>query len=162
MKQFPLVLLLLISISSYEQQPKKHLKVLKDSSWSQKNLEAAHIVTKAFTTGDISQIDIAVTPNFIDHTGMGDAGRDSLKAMIIAMHIQFPDIKNEIIKEMADNDYAFLLVRSKGTSNGEMGIPAGPFEMNEIEVLKFKNGKITEHWAYLQFKDIMKMMPQQK
>lgn len=162
MQQFFLLLLLLISVSSYEQQPKKPLKVLKDSSLSRKNLEAAHIVTKAFTTGDISQIDKVVAPDFIDHTDRGDAGRDSLKAMIIAMHIQFREIKNEIIKEMADNDYAFLLVRSTGTSNGEMGMPAGPFEMNEIEMLKFKNGKITEHWSYLQLKDVMKMIPQQK
>jgi predicted SnoaL-like aldol condensation-catalyzing enzyme len=154
MKYFILILLSITSTYSLAQDQQK--------TWPQKNLEAAHVVNKAFATGDISEIDSVVAADFVDHSDRGDVGRDSLKTMIKMVHKQYPDMKSEIVKEMADDDYAFLLMRTTGTSNGEMGMPKGPYEMNAIEVLKFKNGKITEHWSYMELRDVMKMLPQQK
>lgn len=130
-----------------------------DNSIAEKNLAASHVVDKAFETGDVSSIDNVVTGDFVDHTDHGDKNRDSLKTMITMMHKEFPDMKMETIKEMADDDYVFSLMRYTGTSNGQMGMPKGPYDMKTMEVVKFKDGKAVEHWAYMQPADVMKMMP---
>jgi len=46
-----------------------------------------------------------------------------------------------------------------GTSNGSMpDMPAGPYDMNGIEVVRFKDGKAVEHWAFMDAREMMKMM----
>jgi predicted ester cyclase len=152
----PLILLILCTISTYSFSQ----NALK--STSQSYLEAAHAVNKAFVTGDISKIDDAVAADFVDHSDRGDFGRDSLKAMIKTMHQQFPDMKAEIITESVNDNYVFMLMQTSGTSNGEMGIPKGPFIMQAIELLRFNKGKIVEHWSYMELRDIMKIISQQK
>ena len=123
------------------------------------NLAAFRTVVEAFEKGDISKIDSVVAPDFIDHTDQGDKGRDSLKAMIQTMHTQMPDMKSEAVRELADDDYVFGLLRYTGTSDGKMGMPAGPFDFKTLEVVKFKDGKAVEHWAYMEPREMMKMMP---
>lgn len=131
----------------------------KDHSMAEKNLAASHIVNKAFETGNAGEIDNAIASDFVDHTDQGDKNRDSLKTMIGMMHKEFPDMKMEMIKEMADDDYVFSLMHYTGTSNGKMGMPKGPYDMKTMEVVRFKDGKAVEHWAYMQPADVMKMMP---
>ena len=128
------------------------------SSMAEKNLAASNIVTKAFETGDASMIDSAVAADFVDHTDHGDANRDSLKATIQMIHKMFPDMKAEVIKQVADNDYVFSMERYTGNSNGEMGMPKGPFDMHAVQVMKFKDGKAVEHWEYTQWQEMEKMM----
>lgn len=131
----------------------------KDNSMTEKNLAASHVVDKAFETGDPGGIDSVVSGDFVDHRDRGDVkGRDSLKAMITSMHKDFPDMKMEHIKELADDEYVFSLNRYTGTSNGEMGMPKGPYDMKAIEVVKFKDGKGVEHWSFMESADMMKMM----
>jgi predicted SnoaL-like aldol condensation-catalyzing enzyme len=129
-----------------------------DNSMTQKNLDASHIVTKAFETGDASMIDSAIASDFVGHTERGDMGRDSLKAMIVSMHKEFPDMKMETTKELGDNDYVFTLIHNSGTSNGTMGMPKGPFDLHSMEVVRFKDGKAVEHWSYVDAGEMMKMM----
>lgn len=129
------------------------------SAMAQKNLEALHTVNKAFETGDVSHIDEVVAADFVDHSDRGDMGRDSLKAMITQMHKSGMDMKMEVIKEMADDDYAFEMVRYYGNGDGVM-MPAGPYNMHAVEVVRFKDGKGVEHWAYMDVGEMMKMMGQ--
>ena len=131
-----------------------------DNSMVQKNLESSHIVNKAFETGDHSMIDSAVASDFVDHSEHGDMGRDSLKAMITMVHKAMPDVKMEVIKELADNDYVFTLMHFTGTCDGSMGMPKGPVDMHQIQVVRFKDGKGVEHWAYTENTEVMKMMGQ--
>lgn len=131
----------------------------KDNAMAEKNLAASHIINKAFESGDTSAIDKAVADNFVDHTDMGDKNRDSLKAMIVVMKKEFPDMKMEIIKEVADNDYVFSLLRWTGTSNGQMGMPKGPYDMKAMEVVRYNDGLAVEHWTYMQPANVIKMMP---
>jgi hypothetical protein len=49
-------------------------------------------------------------------------------------------------------------MRYSGTSDGSMGMPKGPFDMTSIELVKFRDGKAIEHWAFMQPQDMMKMM----
>ena len=128
------------------------------SDAAKKNLASSHIVSDAFMSGDVSKIDDAVAPDFVDHTDMGDKGRDSLKSMITNMKKTMGDMKMTLIKEVADDDYVFSEMEFTGTSNGEMGMPKGPYDVHGIEVVKFKDGKAIEHWEYERNDDVMKMM----
>jgi predicted SnoaL-like aldol condensation-catalyzing enzyme len=130
----------------------------KMSAQAEKNLAASHIVVDAFETGDVSKIDSAVASDFVDHTDKGDVGRDSLKAMIKTWKAASKDNKTDIIKELADDEYVFSWMRFTGTSDGSMGMPAGPYDMKSIEVVRFKDGKAVEHWGFMEVRDMMKMM----
>jgi len=125
----------------------------------QKNIAANDVVIKAFETGDVSGIDSVIAPDFIDHTDMGDKkGPDSLKAMISMVRNHFKDMKMEKVREVADDEYVFSWMRYSGTGDGTMGMPKGPYNMNSIEVSKFKDGKAVEHWAFVNAQEMMKMM----
>jgi predicted SnoaL-like aldol condensation-catalyzing enzyme len=134
----------------------------KMSDQAEKNIAASHVVADAFQTGDISKIDSVVASDFVDHTERGDMGRDSLKAMITMMHATNKDMKMETIKDLADDEYVFSWLRFTGTSDGSMGMPAGPYDMSSIEVVRFKDGKAVEHWGFMEMRDMMKMMQQHK
>jgi predicted ester cyclase len=132
-----------------------------DNDASKKNLEASHVIDQAFKTGDVSKIDSVVAGDFLDHRDYGDVkSRDSLKALIKMVHDTFKDMKMETIHEISDKDYVYTWMRYSGTSNGEMGMPKGPYDMSGIELSKFKDGKVVEHWAFMNMRDMMKMMPQ--
>jgi predicted SnoaL-like aldol condensation-catalyzing enzyme len=128
------------------------------SEAARKNLDAFHAVDTAFQTGDISLIDSVVASDFVDHTPKGDRNRDSLKAMITMMK-NAGTMKSEIKKEFADDEYVMAWMHWTGTSDGSMpDMPAGPIDMNGIEVVRFKDGKAVEHWAFMDARDMMKMM----
>ncbi|MFN2458904.1 MAG: ester cyclase, partial [Chitinophagaceae bacterium] len=131
----------------------------KNSSLQQKNLEASHAINRAFETGDVSGIDSVVADDYVDHTDRGDMkGRDSLKAMVNFVRSNFRDMKMEIVHEVADGDYVFSWNRYTGTSEGSEGMPKGPYDMEAVEVLRFRDGKIMEHWSFMDMQDMMKMM----
>jgi predicted SnoaL-like aldol condensation-catalyzing enzyme len=128
----------------------------------EKNIDASNVIMNAFQTGDVAGIDSVVADDFIDHTDRGDMkGRDSLKAMVKWIHTNMKDMKTEKVKEVADGEYVFSWMRYTGTSDGSMGMPNGPYDMESIEVSKYKDGKAIEHWAFMEMQDVMKMMPQQ-
>ena len=130
------------------------------SAKAKANIAASNAVGEAFLTGDVSKIDSVVASDFVDHTDRGDkVGTDSLKAAIAAMQKVGSNMKMEIIKQVADDDYVFTWQRYTGTSDGSMGMPAGPYDMAAIEVAKFKDGKAIEHWNFMETREMMKMMP---
>jgi uncharacterized Fe-S cluster-containing radical SAM superfamily protein len=86
---------------------------------------------------------------------------DSIKAGFAPVHkMAVNDLRLEVVKELADSDYVFQWVRTTGTAaTADMGVPVGSkFSVAMISVSKFKNGKATEHWEFMQPADIMKMM----
>ncbi len=138
---------------------KNNDNVAKNSSSEEKNLAAFNVVSNAFETGNVSGIDSVVADDYVDHSDRGDIkGRDSLKAMIVVMHDFMKNGKTETIHKAAKDDFVYGWMRYTGTSNGEMGMPVGPYDMQSVEVVKFKDGKATEHWAFMEMQDVMEMM----
>ncbi len=68
--------------------------------------------------------------------------------------------KAEVIRELADDDYVMSWIHDKGKykTDGEGHKAGQTFDMESVEVAKFSNGKITEHWTMMQPNDVMKMM----
>jgi len=114
-----------------------------DNSAVQKNIDVGHAFNKAIETGDVNALDSILADDAVDHAGEnGDIkGKDSIKAELARIHTRFSDMKMETVKEIAGEDYLFQWIRFTGTSNGSMGMPAGPFDISAIEVAKFKTAK---------------------
>lgn len=116
------------------------------------------MINHAFETGDVSKLDSAVADDFLDHTERGDVrGRDSLIAMVKMVRQTNKDMKMEIIREVADDEYVFSWMHFSGTSDGTM-MAAGPYDMSSIELAKFRDGKAIEHWSFMEPREMMKMM----
>ena len=107
-------------------------------------------------SGNMDGIDTLVDAGFVEHTPPPGTtvgpGIEGLKAMMKMGHDMAPDSKFEIINYCESNDMAYVHYNWKGTNTGAMGegMPATnkAFDINGVDVLKFVNGKCTEHWGY--------------
>ena len=65
----------------------------------------------------------------------------------------------DLMNELANDDWVFSEMHFTGTSDGSMGMPAGPYDIHAIQVVKFNSdSKAIEHWEYMRNDDMMKMM----
>ena len=130
------------------------------NSKAQKNMEVDDAISKAFETNNASMLDSLLSPDFIDHTGMGDRkGIDSVKSMLKMMYSQFKDMKMDRKRQWADDDYVVDWVRYTGTnSTPMMGMPAGPYDFKGIELSRFSNAKAVEHWFFWDDQTMAEMM----
>lgn len=128
---------------------------------AEKNLEASHAINKAIETGDVSNLDKYIAADAVDHAGMmGDVkGLDSIKSHLAVIHTMADEMKMTIIKELADDEYVFQWMKISGvTKTPDMGAPVGTrFDMNALQVSKYKDGKATEHWEFMLPKEVMGM-----
>ena len=166
MKQFPFTLLIafVTSLAACNTSTTPAPAPAIDST-AQRNLAANNAVNKAIETGDVSNLGDYIASDAIDHSGEhGDViGIDSIKKALAPLHkMATNDLKMEVVKELADSEYVFQWVRTTGTAaTKEMGVPIGSkFSVTMISVSKFKNGKATEHWEFMQPAEMMKMMSQ--
>ena len=121
-----------------------------ENSKAQKNMEAWHTVSMAFSTGNTELLDNVIADDYIDHTLRGDfKGRDSVKANVIRMRANYQDMKMKIIKELADDEYGFFWMQFNGKKVGAAGTASVPFEITSIQVVKFSDGRAVEHWEYV-------------
>ena len=138
------------------------------SDKAKKNLESATAIGKMFESGDFSKLGDYVAADGVDHSGMkGEIkGVDSMKAAYTQMMSMMGDMKNETVKELADDDYVFQWMKESATSKVDdpmMGTKAGSRNtFNAIEVTKFNSdGKASDHWSFISWGDMMNMMPKQ-
>ena len=94
--------------------------------------------------------------------GKDIVGIDSVKAFIGNIHNYFDGLKMESMSEATSEDgvYHFALVRMTGTAKqNPWGMPVGQKvdDMN-VDVVKIKDGKASEHWMFASQKDMMEMM----
>jgi hypothetical protein len=130
------------------------------SAAAQKNLDANHAVNNAFVTKDFSKIGDYIAADAVDHSDYGDVvGIDSIKAEFIKWSAM-ADEKMETIKELADSEYVMSWSRSIGTMKKDgMHLKAGDtYNMEALEITKFKDGKAVEHWTMMKPADVAKMM----
>ena len=134
-----------------------------DNSQNKKNLENNKKVIKAIETGDAAVIDSLIASDAVDHqtpTGMDLKGPDSVRHMLKDMHNHMKDLKFDIIADAANGDYIFTLSKFKGTcTDASMGMPAGTkMDMTGVDVVKVKDGKMVEHWGFVDANEMMKNM----
>ncbi|HEV7781925.1 MAG TPA: nuclear transport factor 2 family protein [Chitinophagaceae bacterium] len=167
MKKFLIILsagafLFLTSCGTKKEDAKKEEGGMSEAT--KKNIEANNAIMKMFETGDYSKIGDYLAPGVVDHAGpKGDiVGIDSMKAYFAQMGEMMSNMKNDIVKTLADDEYVMCWVKGSATAKVDIpdfGMKAGDSHTGEsVEVSKFKDGKCTDHWTFMSAADIGKMM----
>lgn len=130
---------------------------------NEKNLANNRKAIKAIETGDAATIDSLIASDAIDHqgpNGMVIKGSDSVRHMLADMHNHVKDLKIDIIADAANGDYIFVLSHFTGSVNDSfMGMPAGAtIDEKDVDVIKIKDGKMIEHWGFVDANEMMKHM----
>lgn len=140
-----------------------------DSSGSmdEQNLAKNRSIYKAIESGDSATIRSLIADDGVDHQGPngGDLkGADNIAHMLTDMHNHVKDLKFNVIADAARGDYIFAMVEVDGTAiDNTMGMPAGSsMKGKSVDVVKVKDGKMVEHWGFLDWQDVMKMSAQPK
>jgi ketosteroid isomerase-like protein len=141
-------------------------KVAGSNDASGKNAENMKAVYHAFETGDVSKIGDIMADDVTDHNANPDnsdvKGRDSVLKMISQFHTYFDNLKMEPMHDATSPDgvYHYTTVRFTGKAKANpLGIPEGT-DMDDqiVDVVKFKDGKATDHWGYLSWNDFNEIM----
>ena len=126
-------------------------------------LATTHEVYRAIETGDSATLSKHISADAVDHGG-GPNGEDVKGAEVIRMlanfHKDIDNLKVEVIEEAASDDHIFAVVRMTGTTNKAVwGMPKGHnMDNKSIDLIKVKDGKMVDHWAYFEMAEVMKMM----
>lgn len=131
------------------------------SAATQKNLDAQAGIDQAFASKNFSKLSDYISADCINHSGAhGDVkGVDSMIAGL-EKWTAIADEKSEVVKLLADDEYSMMWEDLTGKYKVAFeGHQAGEtYKIQTIEVKKFKDGKVIEHWEFLQQADAMKMM----
>jgi steroid delta-isomerase-like uncharacterized protein len=103
---------------------------------------------------------VLLAEGFVDRSPIGDFASD--KTGVMQMHSMlfeaFSEFAAEIHDQVAENDKVVTRKTFRGIHTGNfMGIPATgrPIEIGVIDILRVRNGKITEHWCQVDLAGLM-------
>lgn len=125
------------------------------SATAKKNLEVNDAIMKAYEAGDFTKMGDYIAADAVDHGGeTGDIkGLDNIVSEMKRYRTMMPDMKVEMTRSLADDEYVYTWGKMTGTMNGKT------VTMSSVDVSKFKDGKAVEHWVYMDPKELMEMMP---
>jgi predicted SnoaL-like aldol condensation-catalyzing enzyme len=130
------------------------------TSQQDKDLANNAKVYTAIETGNTAPIDTLIATDAVDHDGPNGTpihGRDSILHMLANLHNQFKDLKLDIISSAENGDYIFTLVHFTGTpTDSSMG--GNKIDENGVDVIKVKDGKMSEHWGFSDNAEVGKRM----
>ena len=112
--------------------------------------------------GNLDLIDELFTEDFVEHEEFPGLTRDreGVKQFFAMFRAAFPDATFTVENVVAEGDLAVANVMVSGTHQGEfLGVPptGKPIEAREIDVVRFRDDRATEHWGVF---DAMGLMMQ--
>jgi predicted ester cyclase len=134
------------------------LSACNNEGGNNENISTARDIFKGIETGDSAKL-ASIAPDAVDHAGpMGEVtSGDSIKAYLLEMHNRVRDLKVEVLGEAANGDYVYTWTRMSGTAlDSSMGFPPNrAFSVRGVDITRFSNGKIVEHWGNVDQQDLM-------
>lgn len=103
---------------------------------------------------DLRAIDELVAEDIVDHIplpGQGP-GREGIAHALGLFYGAFPDLRIEVVQELAEGDVVAQVVRLTGTHRGEfMGMPATGKEISVLgsDFIRVREGRMVEHWGFV-------------
>ena len=145
----------------------EHAAMMKADSTAKAELAAreasVRAVFESMNTGNLDNIGDYVAENFLDHQqdpSITTTGIQGLKDMVSLLRGAYPDYHQDIVSMSTTGDMTFVHFRMKGTNTGpwgEMPATGKTMDVMGVDVLRFENDKVVEHWGYM---EEMKMMTQ--
>jgi predicted ester cyclase len=109
------------------------------------------IIEDGFSNGDVSVIDDIASPDFVEHQyGFSPPDATGVKEAITSLHQAFPDFSLTIEELVSSDDKVWGRMTGRGTHEGELGTmpPTGKeMEITVIDIMRFEDGKLIEHWG---------------
>lgn len=108
------------------------------------------LIEVGFNQGNLDVVEELVSPDAVEHQRGSKPGIEGTKATIATLHRWFSDFELTIVKLTADGDTVWALNRARGVNTGSvLGFPptGKSFEIDVIDVARFEDGKIVEHWG---------------
>ena len=119
------------------------------------------LIEEGFSQGKLEVLDDVFARNFIEHQdGFVPPNVEGVKGAIVSLRTAAPDLKLTIEEIIASGEKTWARITGRGTHRGPfMGRPATgrPFAITVIDICRFENGKIVEHWGVA---DRLSMMAQ--
>lgn len=119
---------------------------------SEENIKVMRsVINEGFNKGNLDALDDLFAPDFQEHqAGMVPPNLDGVKGAITFLRSVFPDLTLTIQDSAAAGDTVWVRIKACGTHRGSiMGQPptGRPFEITVIDVGRFRDGKMIEHWG---------------
>lgn len=105
-------------------------------------------ITEVFEQGRMDAVDELCADDFIGHT-WGNADKAGLKAAMERVGKALADVHFAVDDMIAEDDRVVVRVTASARQVGEfMGLPASgrSYEIGEIHIFRFRDGKVIEHW----------------
>jgi predicted ester cyclase len=120
-------------------------------SEEQKEQVFRRVIKEGYNNGNLPALDDLFTPNFVEHQdGYIPPTLEGVKANIINLRAAFPDFKITIEEMIVSRDKTWAHLTARGThSQHFIGLPptGKSFVVTVIDICRFENGKIAEHWG---------------
>jgi predicted ester cyclase len=105
---------------------------------------------EAFSTGDLAVVDELVAPECVEHQRGNNPGAEGAKEVIRTLHRWMSDFSLTVEDIAVSGDVVWTRNRARGVNTGSvMGFrpTEGPLEVDVIDVGRFEDGKLVEHWG---------------
>ncbi|NKE58703.1 SnoaL-like polyketide cyclase [Lentzea sp. PSKA42] len=101
------------------------------------------VLKRLFEDGDVSVVDRHIRPDYIQHNPLAPNGTAALKALAGPLNAQFPDLKYDIKRVIAEGDLVLVhsnVILTPGTRGSAV-----------VDIFRFdRNNMIAEHWDTVQ------------
>ena len=109
------------------------------------------LIVDGFGKGDVTVFDKYTSPDFMEHQyGFIPPNVEGVKKAIQSLHKAFPDFSLTIEDLIVNDDKVWGRMIGRGTHINQFGPlpPTGKtFEITVIDIGRFKDGKLIEHWG---------------
>jgi len=108
------------------------------------------LIEEGFNEGNLSVVDELVSPDSKEHQRGNHDGADGTKEVICTLRTWFPDFNMRVEDIVATADVVWARFRATGTNLGSImhRPPTGKkMIIDVIDIVKFRDGKIVEHWG---------------
>jgi predicted ester cyclase len=109
------------------------------------------VIEEGFSKGDVTVFDKFTSPDFIENQyGMHPQNIEGVKKAIRSLHIAFDNFSLTIEDLVSYEDKVWGRMTGRGIQKGQFGSmpPTGKkIEITVIDIMRFKDGNLVEHWG---------------
>ena len=109
------------------------------------------LIEEGFSKGDVTVFDKHTSQDFVEHQyGFFPPNIEGVKNAINSLHQAFTDFSMVIEDVVVNDNKVWGRMTARGTQMGQFGPmpPTGKkIEITVIDIMRFKEGKLVEHWG---------------
>ncbi len=109
------------------------------------NKTAMKRIVAIFSSGDMSQLDVVIAPDYLDHQGLGGGamhGQAGFRQVVMVARAALPHLQVAIHDLIAEDDK--VVAQLQWHSRDAAG---KTIDRETIEILRFRDGQAVEHWG---------------